>query len=273
MKKIICALIALMLLVSACAEGAYHLGPFTFETDCVLNEVDFASMSGESATVEHSCLPALGLPRSFADTMDADLLRRLVQEMDKTYYEDVETFELENGVYGAVYTEGETRVGHFVQGLDMLYVRGDETVIEDVRASIGFDETLRVQPVLSVGSFNITLPDGWLLCARAEKRMEFAPLTGSVGATLMSEEQSGVKWNDGAPDFTALIEKTEDAETFQTPSGMTALRGWRQVSENSRVLTVFVPAETGVLALVFSNSEGEEAMNRLAEELLKNLEG
>lgn len=286
MKKVICLVLALaMLLGVGCAEAqSYVLGPFSFGAPVQLAQGATAlQLEGEGVEVELSNLPAMSLPRAYAEMLEPADLAAMVQELDKMTFEDVEPFELENGVYGAIYTDGENRVGHYVCGLDMLYVTGPagevtEAVLEAVTASIAHDadaEPVRVE--LELGSMSIAVPEDWYVCSITESMIEFAPPTGSVGVQLTSAEQLDMDQAtvdsmgvDAASKAACdkMIEEFGDAEYFTTEAGLHAVRCWREVGEDASVLTVFVVNGMDVLVLIASANAGTAVMEDLAEQCL-----
>lgn len=286
MKRLICLFLALAMLLSVgCAEAAgYVLGPFSFDAPVQLEQgMTALQLVGDDIEVELSNLPAMSLPRAYAEMLEPSDLMAMVQELDKMTFEDVETFELDGGMYGTTYTDGENRVGHYVCGLDMLYVKGPagdatEQVLEAVTDSIAYDADAEpVQVQLQLGSLSIAAPGDWFVCSITEKMVEFAPPQGSVGIQLSSAERLGMDQAtvdelgiDAASEKICemMIEDFGDAEQFVTPAGLHAVRYWQSVSENASVLTVFVVNGMDVLVLIASANAGEAVMNDLVGQCL-----
>lgn len=287
MKRMVCLLMALILMIGVCASAeAYVMGPFSFEAPVQLQQGALALMlEGEGMDVKLSSLPAMSLPRSYAEVMEPADLMELVHELDKSTFEDVDTFELDGGVYGSVYTDGEERVAHFVCGMDMLYVTvpagdGADELLSVVKDSVAYDagaEPVKVQ--LPMGSFLLDVPAGWYLCSYNGGKAEFAPETGSVGVQLVSADKLGVDMaamEDA--DAEAVAKKLGDmvAEAFGgehivTDNGMHAVKYWREVSETSSVLTAFVINGADILVVISSAKAGDSTMEDLTAACLSGI--
>lgn len=287
MKRMMGLLMALLMMFGACASAEeYVLGPFSFDAQVQLEQGATAlQLVGEGVEVKLSSLPAMSLPRVYAEMMDPADLMAMVLELVTSTFENAETFEMDGGLYGSVYTDGEDRVAHYVCGLDMLYVtcksgENAEEVLEAVRSSIAYNpdaEPVKLQ--LPMGSMIVDVPADWYLCAFNGTMAEFAPQTGSVGVQVVSAEKLGVDLTtiEGADAETAA-QKVCDAlagafegEKFTTETGLNAVRYWRKLSETASVLTTFVVNGSDVMVVISSANAGEAAMEELAAACLSGI--
>lgn len=288
MKRMMGLLMALLMMVGVCASAEeYVLGPFSFEAPIQLEEGMFAlQLKGEGLSVELSNLTAMSLPRAFAETMSAEDLQKMVEELHKSTFEGAEVFELDGGVYGVRYTDGETRVANFISGMDMLYVKGPageatEALMDAVAEKMTYNADAEpLDVVLPMGSFNISVPEDWYVCAVGEKMAEFAPPQGSVGVQLASAGKMGIDSAAVEPMgleaanakvCEALLEGFPGSEQFVTSAGLPGVRLWQKVSEESSIMMVFVVNGEDVAMVISSANAGEEVMQQMMDALLAGI--
>lgn len=288
MKKMVCLLMALLMMVGVCASAeGYVLGPFGFDVPVALTAGRFAlQLEGEGMSVELSNLTAMSLPRAYAEMMEPADLQTMVQELHKSTFEDAEAFELDGGVYGVRYTDGEVRVANFICGMDMLYVKGPageatDALMDAVAEKLTYNADAEpVDVVLPLGSFRISVPEDWYVCSVTEKMAEFAPPQGSVGVQLASAGKMGVDQAAvesmgleaaNAKVVEGLMEGFPGSEEFVTAAGLPAVRCWQKVSDKASVLMVFVVNGEDVAMMISSANAGEEVMQQMADALLAGI--